>query len=114
MDYTRSHRLNDRGMATATAASSQWSLPRFSFVDEIGSKNKILTGHVNGSTKFGSFSRCTARWIMMLSLLWVCTFIVNVDSYNPLPSRHGCCDDGNILIDASSLILYCGCLCNVF
>ena len=72
------------------------SLPPFSFVDEIGSKNKILTGHVNGSTiRFGSFSRCTARWIMMLSLLWVCTFIVNVDSYNPLPNRHGCCDDGD-------------------
>ena len=103
-------------MATATAASSQWSLPRFSFVDEIGSKNKILTGHVNGSTRL-SFSRCTARWIMMLSLLWLCTFIVNVDSYDPLPNRHGCCDDGddgNILIDASSLILYCGCFCNVF
>ena len=93
------------------------SLPPFSFVDEIGSKNKILTGHVNGSKRFGTFSRCTGRWPMVLSLLWLCTFIVNVDSYDPLPNRHGCCDDGddgNILIDASSLILYCGCLCNVF
>ena len=72
------------------------SLPPFSFVDEIGSKHKILTGHVNGSKRFGSFLQCTARWIMMLSLLWMCTFIVNVDSYDPLLNRHGCCDDGNI------------------
>jgi hypothetical protein len=72
------------------------SLPRFSFVDEIESKNKILTGHVNGSKRFGSFSRCTERWTMVLSLLWLCTFIVNVDSYDPLPNGHGCCDDGNI------------------
>jgi hypothetical protein len=91
------------------------SLPHnISLVDEIESKNKNFAGHVNGSKRFESFLRCTARWTMVLSLIWLCTFIVNVDSYNPLPSRHGCCDDGNILIDASSLILYCGCLCNVF
>ena len=84
-------------MATATAASSQWSLPRFSFVDEIGSKNKILTGHVNGSKRFGTFSRCMERWTMVLSLLWLCTFIVNVDSYDPLLNGgRGCCEDGNI------------------
>jgi hypothetical protein len=87
------------------------SLPHFFLVDEIESKIKILTGHVNGSKRFGSFSWCMARWTMVLSLLWLCTFIVTVDSYDPLPNRHGCCDDGddgNILIDASSLILYCG------
>ena len=71
------------------------SLPR-SLVDEIESKNTILTGHVNGSKRFGSFSRCTERWTMVLSLLWLCTFIVNVDCYDPLPNGHGCCDDGNI------------------
>ena len=84
-------------MATATAASSQWSLPRFSFVDEIGSKHKILNGHANGSQRFGTFSRCMARWTMVLSLLWLCTFIVNVDSYDSLLNGgRGCCDDGNI------------------
>jgi len=71
------------------------SLPR-SLVDEIESKNTILTGHVNGSKRFGSFSRYTGRWTMVLSLLWLCTFIVNVDSYDPLVNGHGCCDDGNI------------------
>ena len=69
------------------------SLPR-GLVDEIESKNKILTGHVNGSKRFGSFLRCTERWTMVLSLLWLCTFIVNVDSYDPL--LNGGRDDGNI------------------
>ena len=70
------------------------SLPPF--VNE--SKNKILKGHARGSKMFGSMSRCTKRWVMLLSFVWLCTFIANVDSYNPLPDGNGCCDEGNILI----------------
>ena len=58
------------------------------FVEEIESKKKSLTGHARGSNKCGSISRCTKRWTMVLSFLWLCTFIVNVDSFDP----------GNILI----------------
>jgi hypothetical protein len=62
------------------------SLPPF--VEEIESEKKSLTGHARGSKKCGSISRCTKRWTMVLSFLWLCTFIVNVDSFDP----------GNILI----------------
>ena len=72
------------------------SLPPF--VEEIESKNKILTGHARGSKIFGSMSRGAGRWTMVLSFVWLCTFIVNVDSYDPLPEGNGCCDEGNILI----------------
>ena len=42
---------------------------------------KILTGqHVRGYKKFWSMSRCTERWATVLSFVWLCTFIVNVDS----------------------------------
>jgi hypothetical protein len=70
------------------------SLPPFV---EIESKNKILTGHARGSKKCGSISRCTRRWTMVLSFVWLCTFIVHVDSFDPLPDGNGCCDEGNIL-----------------
>ena len=34
---------------------------------------------------------------MVLSFVWLCTFIVHVDSFDPLPDGNGCCDEGNIL-----------------
>ena len=72
------------------------SLPPF--VEEIESKNKILTGHARGSKMFGSMARGAGRWVRLLSFAWLCTFIVNVDSYDPLPDGNGCCVEGNILI----------------
>jgi hypothetical protein len=71
------------------------SLPPF--VEEIESQKKSLTGHARGSNKCGSISRCTKRWTMVLSFVWLCTFIVQVDSFDPLPDGNGCCDEGNIL-----------------
>ena len=70
------------------------SLPPF--VEEIESKNKILTGHARRSKKIGSASWYTERWATVLLFVWLCTFIVNVDSYDPLPDGNGCCDAGNI------------------
>ena len=78
------------------------SLPPFV---EIESKNKNLTGHARGSKKFGSISRCKKQWAMVLSFVWLCTFIVNVDSFDPLPDGNGCCDEGNILNCGSFLIV---------
>jgi len=90
------------------------SLPPFV---EIESKNKNLTGHARGSKKCGSMSWCTKRWTMALSFLWLCTFIVHVDSFDPLPEGNGCCDEGNILwffFYCGSFLIVCGCCCNVF
>jgi hypothetical protein len=79
------------------------SLPPF--VEEIESEKKSLTGHARGSKKCGSISRCTKRWTMVLSFVWLCTFIVQVDSFDPLPDGNGCCDEGNILNCGSFLIV---------
>jgi hypothetical protein len=83
---------------TMTTFGRKFGQSLFPFVEEIESKNKILTGHARGSKKFGSVSLCTQRWAMVLSFVWLCTFIVHVDSFDPLPDGNGCCDEGNILI----------------
>ena len=78
------------------------SLPPFV---EIKSKNKILTGHARRSKKIGSASWYTERWATVLSFVWLCTFIVNVESYDPLPDGTGCCDEGNILISSILIVV---------